>query len=671
MKNITFLFVACCTILTAQIPAGYYNSANGLTGFQLKSELNTIIKTGHTPRTYNELITVLYPVADIDNIYENDGTILDLYSERPNAVDSYSYTTGQNCGNVGSTEGVCYNREHVYPQGFFNSDDFIDDMRNDAHHVIPTDGFVNGRRSNFPFGMVGTPTITTSNGTKVGASITTGFNGTVFEPIDEFKGDIARMLLYFATRYDDVTQYGTWGSFNNVNDPRDGSIDRWYEQWYVNLLLDWHAQDPVSQREINRNNAIFTYQGNRNPYIDNPQYVAMIWTNTSTPSGSMFATLVDTFVDVDGSNSATVGDRITYNYSITNLGNTTLFNIAATPDFGTFMTPGQVAQLAANQTINNPFGVLTHTLSASDLTASCNCFLNRLNLTANLNAAGTNGSITGLSDDPDNFANNDSNGDSLPDDFTRTNLPGISNPTGAATDLFISEYIEGSSNNKAIEIANFTGATIDLSSYSLQRDGNGNGSWSGSVALNGSLPSGQVYVVARSIANAAILSQADLLVGNGNAMDYNGNDPVGLFKNGILLDVVGDFGYGGVIPFAENVTLVRKATVTRPTTTFNLTAEWNTFGEDDSSNLGSHIFGSTASITETLQTQLTLYPNPTAGTFTIDGLEPNMQVAIYDITGRTIHTAQMQNSFTLLSTGLYLVRIKKEHQVATFKVIVR
>lgn len=277
MKKITTLLmmVFAVNFALAQIPANYYTSANGLTGYDLKSELKTIVTNGHLDRGYGGLWEA-YKIGDLDKFYENDNTILDIYSEKPLGPDSYSYIPGTNqCG--GSTpgaEGGCYNREHVFPQGFFNEGT---PMKHDYLHVYPTDNVVNGRRSNYPFGRVGSATWTSTNGSKLGTSNFPGFNGTVFEPIDEFKGDIARSLLYFITRYEDQLQ---GFDFNDVNNPQDGSKNRGFDQWYINLLLLWHQNDPVSPKELARNNYAYVYQKNRNPYIDHPEYVTMIWTST-------------------------------------------------------------------------------------------------------------------------------------------------------------------------------------------------------------------------------------------------------------------------------------------------------------------------------------------------------------------------------------------------------
>ncbi len=275
-KLITIGFAVLTSAFTfAQIPSGYYNSAEGLTGYELKTRLSQIITNGHQDRGYGNLMDIAYRVGDLDKYYENNNTILDIYSERPNGPDAYEYVPGvKECGNY-NAESICYNREHIFPQGFFNE---AAPMRNDYHHVLPTDGYVNGRRSNFPFGKVANATWTSTNGSKVGSSANAGYNGTVFEPIDEFKGDVARILLYFVTRYQ--SRLGNF-SPNNTNNPLDGSTGRSFEQWQVDVLLAWHALDPVSPKEIDRNNYAYTYQGNRNPYIDHPEYVTMIWSSST------------------------------------------------------------------------------------------------------------------------------------------------------------------------------------------------------------------------------------------------------------------------------------------------------------------------------------------------------------------------------------------------------
>lgn len=280
MKKHFYILIAVFTALItyAQAPAGYYNAAAGLTGAPLKTALKTIITNGHQDMGYSGLWTA-YATTDRDYYYENDGTILDIYSENPTGADPYNYTlTTTQCGYNGlnyNSEADCYNREHIIPQSFFND---AAPMVSDVHHIRATDGYVNNMRATYPFGKVGTPTFTSSNGSKVGNSISTGYSGTVFEPIDAFKGDVARMIFYFVTRYEtQLSGFASGGILGNSAYPG-------LQNWELQVLMAWHTADPVSAAEIGRNNASYAYQGNRNPFIDNPQWVNAVWgTPDSTP----------------------------------------------------------------------------------------------------------------------------------------------------------------------------------------------------------------------------------------------------------------------------------------------------------------------------------------------------------------------------------------------------
>jgi hypothetical protein len=146
----------------------------------------------------------------------------------------------------------------------------------DMFHIYPTDGKVNGMRNNYPYGTVSSPTYTSANGSKLGPCTFPGYTSTVFEPIDEYKGDLARGYLYMATRYENLI--AGWQSNGNANEILNGTQFPCFDPWFLNLLLTWNAADPVSQREIDRNNKIYTsYQHNRNPYIDHPEYANLVW----------------------------------------------------------------------------------------------------------------------------------------------------------------------------------------------------------------------------------------------------------------------------------------------------------------------------------------------------------------------------------------------------------
>lgn len=274
-NNVLFFFLMSLGIIQAQIPNGYYDDAQGLTGYTLKTKLSEITGQGYISHSYGDLWQA-YETTDVDLYYESDGTVLDVYSENPDGVDPYEYTfTSDQCGNY-SEEGDCYNREHLVPQSWFNQQY---PMKADIHHIYPADGYVNGIRSNFPFGEVGNANYVSENNSKRGNNVYDypgAYTGTVFEPIDEFKGDIARVYFYMAMRYEN--QIGSWANASSTSAATfNGTSDQVFTDWMLDMLLKWNDEDPVSQREIDRNNAAYDFQGNRNPFIDHPEYVQMIW----------------------------------------------------------------------------------------------------------------------------------------------------------------------------------------------------------------------------------------------------------------------------------------------------------------------------------------------------------------------------------------------------------
>lgn len=247
----------------------YYSGTSGLIESDLRDELHFIIKNGHTAVSYASLWQH-FKILD----KKPNGTVWDIYSDIPGQTPTYIFQFGDDqCGNY-SNEGDCYNREHSWPRSYFNG--AVAPMNTDLHHIYPTDGWVNGIRGNHPYGVVSNPTKISSNGSKVGTGDPIanyggyGGNGTLyFEPIDEYKGDLARTYFYWAVRY--YGQDSGWRSdFGNA----DGAALR---PWTIKMLLDWHRMDPVSEKEINRNNGIYTIQGNRNPFVDYPLFVECIW----------------------------------------------------------------------------------------------------------------------------------------------------------------------------------------------------------------------------------------------------------------------------------------------------------------------------------------------------------------------------------------------------------
>jgi endonuclease I len=264
MKHILRLFFACAIFigihagLLAQIPAGYYNSAAGLSGLPLQIALHNIIKN-HTVVSYGNLYTK-FKITDT----KGSNVVWDMYSDVPGGTPPYiyHYVSSDECGSY-VNEGDCFNREHSFPQSLFGS---TGSMYSDMFHLYPTDGKVNGQRSNYPMGEVAVPTWTSLNGSKVGDCTFNDSLGhlypfTAFEPIDEYKGDFARTFFYIAVRY--YTEDAGWTS-NGMNTGAQ------MKPWAIAQYLKWSHNDPVSTKETNRNNGIYGIQDNRNPFIDHP-----------------------------------------------------------------------------------------------------------------------------------------------------------------------------------------------------------------------------------------------------------------------------------------------------------------------------------------------------------------------------------------------------------------
>lgn len=256
---IFLLFYA--SMLHAQVPEGYYQSTEGKSGADLKTAFFNVIKN---PK--------VIPYTQLWEAFSNtdsgkNNKVWDMYSENPYDATSYYYDFRTNrCGTF-KKEGDCFNREHAFPRSWFRGNRLLE---SDLFHIYPTDGYVNNRRSNLPYGEVGIASWESTNGSKVGQNTFGNYTETVFEPIDEFKGDFARTYFYIVTAYEDAM--ATWRS-----DQLSGDTYPAFNDWSLQLLLKWHREDPVSIKEVRRNEEVYKIQGNRNPYIDYPDLAEYIW----------------------------------------------------------------------------------------------------------------------------------------------------------------------------------------------------------------------------------------------------------------------------------------------------------------------------------------------------------------------------------------------------------
>jgi len=501
----------------AQVPAGYYDAAVGKTGSQLKAALNDII-SGHTTYPYSSSSTDVWDILQAaDKDPNNSANVIGIYSGfSMNAASEYNNGDG-------------WNREHVWAKsrGDFGTSE---GPGTDCHHLRVADISTNGARGNKNFDY-GDTYYNDTQGFYSGSTLSkTSSTEEVWEPRNEVKGDVARMMFYMATRYE-----GENGDVDlELTEILLGTTDKSPYHAKLSVLLDWHQQDPVSPAEIQRNDIIYNYQNNRNPFIDHPEYVCEIYSCSTS-----------------GGNNAP------------------------------YFTSSPVTSVAAGS--NYSYAISTTDPEGDNVSISSTSLPNWLNLTDNGNGTATiigNTQTTG--DYSVSLSVSDGTGSNI-QNFT-VSVVSSGGGTGTVSDLIFSEYIEGSLYNKGLELANFTGSSVNLSGYSIMKQANGSGSWTGELNLSGSISNGDVYVIVNSNASSTMQAGADL-ISSSSALSYNGNDPVGLFNNGQLIDVIGNFNSSS--SFGQNITLVRKETITAPNSSYS-TSEWDGYASDTFSFLGSH-----------------------------------------------------------------------------------
>jgi len=271
MKKYLYLLLFCNSLLYSQEPQGYYDNATG-TGYTLKTQLYTIIAP-HTTLVYGAGLWNLFTTSDV----RPDNYVWEIYSNCNFIFGTVASGGNQDDGTLGTIECQRFNKEHTFPKSWFGGQ--IYPMYSDAFIVMPSDKKDNGLRGSLVYANVNaTVTNPIGNGWRIGSCVTPNYsyNLDVFEPADQFKGDFARNYFYVATCYEN--QIAGWQNLDpNGNTVLDGTSDKVFEQWYLEMLYSWHVNDPVSSKETNRNNAVFAVQGNRNPFVDHPEYVDMIW----------------------------------------------------------------------------------------------------------------------------------------------------------------------------------------------------------------------------------------------------------------------------------------------------------------------------------------------------------------------------------------------------------
>ena len=266
-KHFSLVLVALLATAISAIaaePTNYYQKAYFKSDEALMSALRNIIYN-HKEVSYTSGLLNAFKKTDTDA----RGYIIDIYS-------NCQYKPSDN-GSSASHMGEGYNREHSFPRSWFNG--AVAPMNTDVFHIYPTDIKVNSQRSNNPYGVCASGTrLSYGNYVakgKLGKCTYPGYSGTVFEPDDEYKGDLARTFFYMVTCY--KNELPSWPG----SDQLDYSRNKYkaFSTWTINMLMEWTRMDPVSDKEIKRNEAVYSIQGNRNPFIDHPELAEYIWGN--------------------------------------------------------------------------------------------------------------------------------------------------------------------------------------------------------------------------------------------------------------------------------------------------------------------------------------------------------------------------------------------------------
>lgn len=644
---------------------GYYNPVQGLSGTTLKNALHDLIDN-NTYSSYDGAKLFLF--QELDN---NNGVVRCVYTGQDFSISS-SYDGSSNP-----------NTEHSYAQSWFTSSE-SSIKKADVHHLFVTNSSVNSSRGNLPFDVVlnNNASYPSYNG-YVSKRGTNSSGDTVFEPADQHKGNLARALLYFNVRYGQTLS--------------QGGVDM------LETLLTWHNADPVDATELTRNTMVYNHQGNRNPFVDHPEYVASIWggaspntivqfspasalvneadgsvvisveiinpsSTTATtaqialtdgsasdvnsfttrsisfPAGSSamqnitvnitddtllegFETLVFSLQNVSGGSSATIGNYGSFNLEIedndiptpvataaTELGFTGFtanwnaaagisnyeFDLSTSSDFSSFVgsyenypvsaTSLAISGLAQGTTYFYRVKAIYNESPgaySNPITATTNSIIY---LDAPIATSATAVSHEGFT----------ARWEAVPG-AESYRLDVFSGDSAYTADLIISEYVEGSSNNKYLEIFNGTGTDIDLTSYKIKLYANGATSATSTQTLSGILPHNACLVYRNS---SAVLTLPDGVTATSSGIaNFNGNDALAIVKGTpeTYVDIFGRIGdssswsSNGIS--ASDQTLRRKNSVisgisTNPSSGFpTLATEWDSYPIDTSDGLGSHSIG--------------------------------------------------------------------------------
>jgi len=644
--------------------------------------------------------------------------------------DTNDRARSKNLQDTGNGAPFVWNREHVFPKSLANPilNTDIPGPATDAHHLRAADRSRNSARNNRKYGR---GTGTSKYSTLDFHEGLDGPNTAAWYPGDEWKGDAARMIMYMYVHYGSVCLPTAVGVGSKQFTP-DEMIDL-FLKWNVEDPVSeiekarntYHGNTQNYAAQGNRNPFI------DNPYLatriwggDSAEDRWGIYTNSDTeaPTTPTNITLNNISLNaitvswtaskdnigVTGYNvylngilttqttntSATITDlntNTTYSFTVVAKDLINNRSTASTALNGSTLQDTQAPSIPENVTISNitdsSFKVSWSASTDNNAVNGYEVFVNgnlnttteALSQTVSGLAASTTYSIEILAKDPDNNKSSKS---------TAVNATTTNGASNGITELFISEYVEpNGGNNKAIEIVNLTASTVNLTGYSIRKQHNG-GSWVDDLpldktdflvdpSLNSIIPNDVFVIIHAGSAASELTSNADLIVPNNedapykiaSPVNFNGNDPVGLFKNGVLIDIIGEEGNSS--NHIKDKTYRRKNTISEPNTRFN-SNEWDILSANTFDDIGSHT--SILSTKSNAFKSFRMFPNPTNGEYVYFSATEAATINIYNVLGILVSTSVVTKNnnaihISNISKGIYLVKISSEKQYITRKLI--
>lgn len=647
----------------------YYDDfvTEAMIGNTLKTALNNRIKN-HT--VVSPYVETKYAMAIVDRDYiksplanATSYNFTNTSTDNPYLRLMYGkYNGSTNAYQWNADHTTIWNKEHTWAKSLGNFGETAP-AGTDLHHLISSDQNNNNYHSNLDFGDVisGATNVLDERGNISGKTGYSSLSGSkkVYEPADEYKGDIARMVFYMATRYLTYSSKGN-PQLRLVENIVGGttvtsSASVYGELGILSHYLQWNEEDPVDAYEIKRNNLIYhNFQGNRNPYIDHPEWADVVFDTSYSGAG---ATIVSGTSSVGNNPAWAAASGVTLSsisantssmlttYALNEAFDSTGLVVTATmSDSSTKVVTGWTTDFdgvtsfgsSGNKTVTVTYvegGVTkTTTLSITVENKSLSSLsLNTTSVTTTFPFQGTfeqdNLIVDAVYSDASTRMLSSTNYTSSSPDLadlgtqnitisysgvsqsysTQVTLQGAN--LAIANDLFFSEYMEGSSNNKYVEIYNGTGDTVSLEDYQVKLFSNGTASPTTTLDLSGTLPHDEVLIIYNSSVSSAILS---IITAHGykipdGVANFNGNDGVGLYLSDTLIDQIGIVGgpdpgsawtgtdANGALLSTLNKTLVRASSVYQGNTTYlwtGSTNEWITFAQDNSTYLADHTFTS-------------------------------------------------------------------------------